>query len=88
MAIDRRKFIEELYDGEPLMFADGFDDAIIGVSDPCPSRSATVTYDYDKCIEILKSGGMDPEDVEEHMAVNVVGAWVGENTPTFVHTFD
>ena len=83
-----RQVIEDLYSGEELFFADGFDEAIIGVSDPCPSRSATVVYNYGKCIKILQErDGMSEEDADEHMGFNVIGSYVGPNTPTFVHVY-
>jgi len=88
MANNVRKEVEELYEGEELMFYDGFDDAIIGVSDPCPSRVATVVYDYAKCVKILQDrDGMSEEDAEEHIGFNVIGGWNGTNTPTFVHLY-
>ena len=86
--IPLRKEIEDLYDGEELLFADGFDEAIIGVSDPCPGREATVVYNYGKCVQILQErDGMNEEDAIEHMGFNVVGGWHGNNTPTFIHVY-
>jgi len=68
------------------MFADGFDAAIIGYDANC-----TVVYDYDKCMEILMNGqpegydGMTKEEAHEYMEFNVVGAYVGDFTPIFIH---
>jgi len=68
---------------DELMFADGFEEAIIGtVSGAC--RPAVVCYDYGKCIEILTRAGMSEEDAEEYFSFNVTGAYVGELTPLFL----
>ena len=73
----------EGYNPEAL-FADGFDEAIIGVAERC-GQPTLVVYDADKCIDILMGrDGMDPEEAHEHFAFNVTGAWMGENTPLFM----
>ena len=70
-------------------FADGFDEAIIGY-DAVKFRAV---YDYDKCLEILTRPSltrekMTKEEAHEHMEFNVVGAYVGEFTPIFIHRLD
>jgi hypothetical protein len=76
-----RKWDEEHDDG-PL-FADGFDDALIGVGMQF-SREVAV-YDYDKCLDILiQRDGMDIEGAIDYMEYNVVGAYVGNSTPVFI----
>jgi hypothetical protein len=71
---------------EQLLKADGFDEAILGVGRRCGQPNLLV-YDYHKCCEILvKRDKMTYEEAEEFMEFNVVGAWVGESTPIFVHT--
>ena len=66
-----------------LLCADGFDAAIVGIGERFTSWF--VVYDYDKVIEILMTrDGMDHEDAIEWYEFNIVGAWVGENTPCFV----
>ena len=65
------------------IFADGFDDAIMGYG----SNGAAV-YDYDKCCHILMdTSDMDESEANEYMQFNVVGAYVGDFTPIFIHTF-
>ena len=77
----KRSFIGDV--NEDALFADGFDDAIIGY-DACGYR---VVYDYDKCMDILKNNdGMSLGDANEYMQFNVVGAFVGDFTPLFVHS--
>ncbi len=71
-----------------MLKADGFDDAVIGVGVRC-GFDDVIVYDYDKCIEILMKGYDGEEDAMEmaidHMEYNVVGAYVGSQTPLFVH---
>jgi hypothetical protein len=78
-----REMWQECYDGFDLLFADGFDEAIIGV-DVVQMR---VCYDVDKCISILRNEhGMDLEDAIEYFDFNVSGAYVGEQTPLYIKT--
>lgn len=63
-------------------FADGFDEAIIGIARRC-GEPCVVSYSVQKCIEIL-SKDMSTEDAIEYFEFNVIGAWIGENTPVFV----
>ena len=77
----------ESYDSE-MLIADGFDDAIIGVSERF-GRSPIVAYDKDKCIQVLMDrDGMDYEDAIEFFNFNVIGAWVGKGTPEFITVKD
>lgn len=69
---------------DEILLADGFEDALIGVVDGA-CRSPVACYDYARCIEILMEGGMDEIEACEFMEFNVVGAYVGEHTPLFLH---
>ena len=73
----------EALDAEAL-FADGFDDAILGVGFQ-QSKGPFVVYDWLKCVEVLTEGGLSWDEAVEHMDFNVTGAWVGESTPVFLH---
>ena len=78
----RDKLIE-LYGGhteEGLLFADGLDDAIIGI---CPS-SLRVVYSRTKTIEIFIKDGLDEIEAEEFAEYNTFNAYVGEQTPIWV----
>jgi hypothetical protein len=71
------------YNEEALM-ADGFEEAIIGIGQRC-SCDPVVIYDADKCLEILQErDSMSEEDARDFFYFNVLGAWLGENTPIFV----
>ena len=65
-----------------MLKADGFDKAIIGVGSRC-GQPDIIAYDVNKCIKILMDQGMTDEEAMEFFEFNVVGAWVGEETPIF-----
>ena len=67
---------------EDMLFADGFDDALIGYMERAGMPSIAC-YDKFKCIEIL-ADDMSYEDASEYFYFNVLGAYVGENTPCFL----
>lgn len=76
-----RQMWQDCYDGYELLFADGFDAAIIGVD----TVGVRVCYDVDKCIEILRTEhGMELEDAIDYFDFNVAGAYVGEQTPLYI----
>ena len=77
------KLSKILDDYENVLIADGFDDAVIGI-EPMTMR---VVYDIDKVIEILMDQGMDHDEAVEYYDFNIVGAYVGEQTPLFVNTY-
>jgi len=67
---------------EDMLFADGFDDALVGYIERAGMPSIAC-YDKFKCVEILAES-MPYEDAFEYFYFNVVGAYVGENTPCFL----
>jgi len=75
-----QRIIEEYPD---LIKMDGFDEAIIGVIERIGLEA--ICYDLEKVIEILMTQGMDEQDAWDWYQFNMVGAWVGENTPVFLH---
>jgi hypothetical protein len=84
----QRDIYQAFNEDDTLLFADGLDDAIIGVGERC-SQPNTVIYSYDKVIEILmQRDGMSFDDATEFFSFNIGGAWVGECTPIWMHTVD
>ena len=84
--MDKNKLtIEEIAEINPeAMLADGFDDAIMGM---CIQFGAEplVAYDYEKCINILiEKDGSTRSEAIDFMDFNVVGSYVGMNTPVFI----
>ena len=72
-----RDFIISEFPDQELLFADGFDNAVIGVD----HASQRLIYSIDLCMEILVQEGMTMEDALEHLEFNVINAYVGEKTP-------
>ena len=66
---------------DDILLADGFNDALIGVT----SKNIAV-YDIDKCFKVLIKQGMSEEDAIDYFYFNVEGAYVGEQTPIYMHT--
>ena len=76
---------EQIADLNPeSLFADGFDNALLGYD----ANSFCAVYDYDKCMTVLiDRDRMSYEEAHEYMEFNVVSAYVGDFTPSFIHTF-
>ncbi len=74
--------LEEMGLHDDVLFADGFDDAIIGLGSQFNTQF--MVYDWHKCVEILVAGGCDVDEAEDYMGFNVTGAYVGKHTPVFV----
>jgi len=70
--------------GEDLLIMDGYDDCIIGVAERFGSGSHIV-YDLGKVLHRLVDDGMSAEEEHEWYQYNMLGAYVGENTPSFVY---
>jgi hypothetical protein len=77
--------IDEISEINPeAMLADGFDEAILGVCVQFGSEPVAA-YDFNKCVEILmERDGMEREEAIDFINFNVVGAYVGLNTPVFI----
>lgn len=70
-------------------FVTGFNEALVGIGRQFNRYLAI--YDTKKCLAILAEGLPDTLDADEKEEValeyfefNIVGAWVGENTPIFL----
>ena len=76
---------EEIADINPeALLCDGFDEAIIGMAERI-NLGPVVAYDVDKIINILmERDEMTYEDAIEYFDYNILGAWMGENTPVYV----
>ena len=75
---------DEDYDEEEIaevIFAEGYEEAIIGVARQ--HKSFFVVYDYRKVIEILQRD-MTPEQALEFFENNMVGASLGKSTPAYL----
>lgn len=84
---------DEIYDAlsdlnPDAYIADGFKDAYIGHTALSPARQPVAVYDAVKCIEVLMRDGASRIEALEYFEFNVVGAYVGNNTPIFVWVRD
>ena len=77
---DKDRMASEI--NEEMLFADGFDEAIIGYIERAGIPSIAC-YDKYKCIDIL-ARDMTYEEALDYFYYNVVGSYVGENTPCFL----
>jgi hypothetical protein len=80
-----KESIIDLYSAsDDVIFADGFDEAIIGF-DP---NLWKVVYSRGKTIQILiDRDGMSEEEAVEFADYNTFGAYIGEKTPVWVEDF-
>ena len=84
----KREIITEFYaPTDDVLFANGFDDAIIGFYE----NDWVVVYSIQKCVDILASefseeeGVSNPEEMaREYLEFNTFSAYVGERTPLFI----
>lgn len=78
----KEKLDEYIGDDYSILLADGLDEAFIGIG--WQFNTPIAMYDRDKCIEILESQGMTPDEAQEYFYYNTQGAYVGEQTPIFL----
>ena len=68
-------------DDESRLYATGFEEALVGILHRCGQPPIAV-YDVARCVEILVArDGMTPEEAEEFLEFNAIGAWMGPHTP-------
>ena len=69
-----------------MITADGFKTAFVAVAFRYNGNDIAV-YDYDLCIDVLiQRDEMSLQEAYEFMDYNVVGSYVGEETPLFIRT--
>jgi hypothetical protein len=84
MKLSKRDAVIELVglSDQNALFADGYDDAIIGVELNYEPR---VVYDQNKIIDILMAEHkMTDEEAQEFFDFNIAGSYVGKQTPIYV----
>ena len=71
-----------------MLKADGFDEAIIGMSSDIATSGERLIYDANKCIDILiRDNDMSEEEAIEYFEFNVSGAYVGDATPIWLYPY-
>ena len=68
---------------EGILLADGFEEAYLGQARQFTTWVAV--YDYDRCLDVLmQRDGMSRDEASDFFEFNVVGGWVGKQTPVFL----
>ena len=81
--MDIRERLAAQYNDEELLFADGFDDAIVGVSLGSKRR---IVYDARlMAAKLVKEDKMDYSEAWEYLEYNTFQAYVGDRTPIYVN---
>jgi len=79
----RKKIIEHYGDTDTILFADGFDDCIIGFE----PNMWKVVYSRNLCIQLMVDDLMDVEEAVEYLEFNTFGAYMGKKNPIWVEDF-
>jgi len=75
------EYIEEMLNDNECILADGFNKAIIGISQGLQPKAI---YNMQKCIHILmERDSMNIDEAEEFFDFNVLGG-LNENSPIFI----
>ena len=83
MSEEKLDFGESMCDN--VLYADGFEEALIGIGTQGGSHKKFAVYDIEKMICICVSeDGMSEEDATEHIYYNVIGSYMGEKTPIYM----
>ena len=85
--MNNEKLISQIAKLDPkILLADGFDDALIGIT--YRDDELVALYDTDKIIQILiDEHDMLFEDAVEYFSYNIEGAYMGKKTPVY-YCFD
>tara|TARA_R110000787_G_scaffold33402_2_gene87355 strand:+ start:550 stop:804 length:255 start_codon:yes stop_codon:yes gene_type:complete len=75
------KEIIDLYPSEDFLMVDGFDDAVIGLSEDF-NKPLRLIYSVSKCLKILEKN-MSESDAMEYFNFNLSGCYVGKKTPVW-----
>ena len=75
------RWIDEIYERNPdAIRLTGLDGAIVGIGERV-GMSPVLLYDRDRLVSHFIETGLDAENAEEWVSVNIEGAWCGEGTP-------
>ena len=69
---------------EEMLLANGLEEALVGYVERC-AFEPVACYDYERAVQVFVDQGMTEEEAREWMEFNVVGAYMGEKTPMFLH---
>lgn len=61
-----------------------YDACIVGIGHRFSSGPLAV-YSIPMVLRVLEGWGMDGEEAQEFFEFNIIGGWVGDGTPMFIH---
>lgn len=70
-----------------MVYPTGFEDCIVGVGERYGGPPVAV-LDLEKMLAKMEKGGMTREEAIEYFEYNILGAYVGEQTPVYMHIPD
>ena len=79
----KKNIIEHYGDTDTILFADGFDDCIIGFE----PNLWKVVYSRNLCIQLMVGDLMDEVEAVEYLEFNTFNAHMGDKTPIWVEDF-
>ncbi|WP_199438693.1 hypothetical protein [Vibrio owensii] len=71
--------------GKSIIFADGYDLALLGYITPDDEEWLVSVYDAEKIVNIMVTEGMDEDEAWEYFFYNISGAYVGKGTPCYIN---
>ena len=71
---------------QDLLLATGLEKAFLGIVMRFCMTEPVAAYDYETCIQTFEADGMTRDEAIEYFEFNVIGAWVGEQTPMFIES--
>ena len=85
MRKDIEEFLDEIAELNPeALYPTDLADAIVGYVERI-GMDPQIVLDKSECLRIfVERDQMSPEEAIEHFEYNVIGSWVGENTPLFI----
>lgn len=72
------------HDGDTLMAIDGKNDCIMGVGRRC-GKPDVLVYSHAMLVASYVKQGMTESEAHEWVEFNIVGAWMGEQTPMVIY---
>lgn len=81
-----KKKLQQLIDciADDALKMDGYDDCIVGIVERFGQPNHLI-YDLDKVFKKLMVDGMTQHEAQEWYEFNMLGAYVGETTPSFLY---
>jgi len=76
------KWINENF--EKVLYPSGFENCILGVAERF-GGPPIVVLDLEKMLATLEEQGMNHDEALEYFEYNILGAYVGEETPVYMH---